>query len=119
MTAGVLGCNLLHHIVNRTDTSRPALAGSPREGIPVSDFDPGRRRSLGHLGLAGPGALGVNRLVGRVAATPTTIAAEPYRTQLHPYLTSAEPYRSSWWGLIGFLRVQRHVGSGLAIGAVK
>lgn len=96
MTAGVLGCNLLHHIVNRTDTSRPALAGSPREGIPVSDFDPGRRRSLGHLGLAGPGALGVNRLVGRVAATPTTIAAEPYRTQLHPYLTSAEPYRSSW-----------------------
>ena len=84
----------------------------------MSDFDLGRRRSLGHLGIAGPGAPGVNRLVGRLTATPNTIAAE--RTPRPTYLTSGNPPdRYFWWGPIGVFRVQRHAGSGLTIGAVK
>ncbi|AVT38030.1 ABC transporter substrate-binding protein [Plantactinospora sp. BB1] len=38
----------------------------------MSDFDPGRRRFLGHLGLAGLGALGMGGLVGCASSASTS-----------------------------------------------
>lgn len=40
-----------------------------RKGPPVTDFDPGRRRFLGNLGLAGLGALGAGSLLSACASS--------------------------------------------------